>query len=125
MTKATMLTKVGPLGLALVISIFLSTAPKAQEGYWGHRHATYHYFYKDLIRPDTGSPCCDDKDCRPTSGRAVNDHYEVKVDGKWIPVPWDKVVKATAPDLGFHVCSGRQFGGQPHQLYCVVLPPES
>jgi hypothetical protein len=26
-------------------------------------------------------------DCRPTQSRMVGDHYEVKVDGEWVPVP--------------------------------------
>jgi hypothetical protein len=30
-------------------------------------------------------------DCRPTQSRMVGDHYEVKVDGEWTPVPKDKI----------------------------------
>jgi hypothetical protein len=29
-------------------------------------------------------------DCRPTQSRMVGDHYEVKVDGQWMPIPYDK-----------------------------------
>jgi hypothetical protein len=98
---------------------------QADEGYHLHNHDRFHEsFYKQLIRPDTGNPCCDGRECRPTSGRAVGDHYEVKVNGVWVPVPWNKIVKQIAPDLGYHVCAPAILSLQPHQLFCVVLPPE-
>ena len=40
-------------------------------------------------RPGGGS-CCNLMDCRPTQSRMVGDHYEVKVDGAWTPVPYDQ-----------------------------------
>jgi ABC transporter substrate binding protein len=36
-------------------------------------------------------------DCRPTQSRMVGDHYEVKVDGVWTPVPNDKINNVIAP----------------------------
>jgi hypothetical protein len=30
----------------------------------------------------------------------VGDHYEVKVDGAWTPVPYDKINNVVAPDAG-------------------------
>ena len=109
--------------LALVL---LSTGAMAQEGHIGHDHPKWHQdFYQHLVRPDTNVSCCSLSDCRPTSGRVVGDHYEVKVNGAWIAVPPDKVVKRSAPDMGFHVCAPHYFSGKPEQLYCVVLPPET
>ena|GEM_PF-5627973 len=32
-------------------------------------------------------------------------YYEVKVNGAWVSVPPDKILKTVAPDLGFHVCA--------------------
>ena len=112
-----------PAGL---IALFLSEQSFAQEGYFSHDHDKWHYsFYMKLMRPDTKTPCCSLTDCRPTSGRQVHDHYEVKVNGQWISVPPDKIVKQTAPDLGFHVCAPFKFDGAPDHLYCVVVPPET
>src|SRR5882724_8814560 len=37
-------------------------------------------------------------------------HYEVKVDGEWIPVPNDKINNVVAPDGGAHFCAPRQEG---------------
>jgi len=46
-------------------------------------------------------------------------------DGAWISVPPDKILKQSAPDLGFHVCAPFKFDGRPDHLYCVVVPPET
>src|SRR5437868_13877839 len=63
-------------------------------------------------------------DCRPTQSRMVGDHYEVKVDGEWIPVPNDKINNVVAPDGGAHVCAPRQIGVNKGVLFCVILPSE-
>jgi len=52
-------------------------------------------------------------------------HYEIKVNGAWVSVPANKIVKESAPDMGFHVCAPFKFDGKPENLYCVVLPPET
>jgi hypothetical protein len=110
----------------LAVVLLLSTGALAQEGHLGQGHQTWHQeFYQYLVTPDTRVSCCNLADCRPTSGRMVGDHYEVKVNGSWVSVPPSKVVKKSAPDLGFHVCAPLNFSGRPEQLYCVVLPPES
>jgi hypothetical protein len=108
-----------------VLAVFWFDAAVAQEGYLGHDHDKWHHgFYKTLERPDAKSPCCNLTDCRPTSGRQVDGHYEVKVNGAWVSVPSGKILKQSAPDLGFHVCAPFKFDGQPDHLYCVVVPPE-
>ena len=81
-------------------------------------------FYAALRRNDGGGPCCGMMDCRPTQSRMVGDHYEVKVDGEWVPVPNDKINKVVAPDRGTHVCAPRLVGRTKGVLFCVILPPE-
>jgi hypothetical protein len=110
----------------VLAALLLTTGALAQEGHIGHGHHYWHQdFYQTLVTPDTKVSCCNLTDCRPTSGRMVKDHYEVKVDGNWVMVPPGKIVKKSAPDLGYHVCAPRNFSGKPEHLYCVVLPPES
>jgi hypothetical protein len=110
----------------VLVALLLSTGASAQEGYIGQGHNQWHQeFYQHLVSPDTKMSCCNLSDCRPTSGRAMGDHYEVKINGAWISVLPGKVVKKSAPDQGFHVCAPRDFGGKPEQVYCVVLPPET
>src|SRR5262249_29768381 len=85
----TFVTKLGG-----VLAVLGFDAAVAQEGYLGHDHDKWHHgFYKTLERPDTKSPCCNLTDCRPTSGRQVDGHYEVKVNGAWVSVPAGKILK--------------------------------
>ena len=80
--------------LGFVLAVLWFDAAVAQEGYLGHDHDKWHRgFYQTLERPDTKSPCCNLTDCRPTSGRQVDGHYEVKVNGAWVSVPPAKILK--------------------------------
>jgi hypothetical protein len=111
------------LGGALSVLLCLSAA--AQEGYYGAGHDKWHQgFYLKLKRNDGQGSCCNLMDCRPTQSRMVGDHYEVKVDGEWMPVPNDKINNVVAPDGGAHVCAPRQEGPNKGVLFCVILPSE-
>ena len=106
-------------------AVVLSTLSFAQEGYHGAGHDDWHEgFYSKLIRKDTKTSCCNLSDCRPTLSRMVGDHYEVMVDGEWLPVPKEAIQNVAAPDGGTHVCAPRQNGRNKGTIYCVVLPPE-
>jgi hypothetical protein len=59
-----------------------------------------------------------------TQSRIVGDHYEVKMDGVWTPVPYDKINNVIAPDGGAHVCAPRQVGPNKGVIFCVILPSE-
>ena len=105
-------------------SLFFCVNAVAQEGYYGAGHDKWHQgFYSQLRRNDGGS-CCNLMDCRPTQSRIVGDHYEVKVDGVWTPVPYDKINNVVAPDGGAHVCAPRQVGPNKGVIFCVILPSE-
>jgi hypothetical protein len=115
-----------PIATCAAAATVLSTLTFAQDGHHGAGHDTWHQsFYSKLIRKDTKTSCCDLTDCRPTESRMVDDHYEVKVDGDWLPVPKDAIQNVTAPDGGAHVCAPKQSGRNKGTIYCVVLPPET
>ena len=115
----------GRVAIISVVSIFLSLHAAAQEGYYGVGHDRWHReFYSKLNRNDGGGTCCNLMDCRPTQSRMVGDHYEVKVDGEWTPIPNDRINNVVAPDGGAHVCAPRQEGANKGVVFCVVLPPE-
>jgi len=106
------------------VVVFLCTNAAAQDGYYGVGHDKWHQgFYPTLKRYDGGS-CCNLMDCRPTQSRMVGDHYEVKVDGAWMPVPSNKINNVIAPDGGAHVCAPKQEGVNKGVLFCVILPPD-
>jgi hypothetical protein len=115
----------GRVAIICVVSVFLCVRALAQEGYYGVGHDRWHRdFYSKLNRNDGKGTCCNLMDCRPTQSRMVGDHYEVKVDGEWTPVPKDKINNVVAPDGGAHVCAPRQVGPNKGVLFCVILPPE-
>ena len=111
--------------LGSAVAMFLCASAAAQEGHYGVGHDKWHRdFYSTLKRNDGKGPCCSLIDCRPTQSRMVGDHYEVKVDGGWTPVPSDKINNVIAPDGGAHVCAPPQQGSNKVVLFCVVLPPD-
>jgi hypothetical protein len=111
--------------LGSAVCVFLSASAAAQEGYYGVGHDKWHQgFYSKLKRNDGQGSCCNLMDCRPTQSRMVGDHYEVKVDGAWTPVPYDKINNVVAPDGGAHVCAPKQVGRSKGVLFCVILPSE-
>src|SRR6266508_1232399 len=107
----------GRVAIVCVLSVFLCVRAVAQDRW--HRD-----FYSKLNRNDGKGTCCNLMDCRPTQSRMVGDHYEVKVDGEWTPVPNDRLNNVVAPDSGAHVCAPRQEGLNKGVVFCVVLPPE-
>jgi hypothetical protein len=111
--------------LGSAVAVFLCLSAGAQEGYYGVGHDRWHQdFYSTLKRNDGRGPCCSLIDCRPTQSRMIGDHYEVKVDGAWTPVPSDRINNVIAPDGGAHVCAPLQEGSNKGVLFCVVLPPD-
>ena len=83
------------VGSAVVVFLYANAV--AQEGHYGLGHDKWHEsFYSTLKRNDGGS-CCNLMDCRPTQSRIVGDHYEVKVDDVWMPVPYDKINNVSRP----------------------------
>jgi hypothetical protein len=114
-----------PRFAVLLFALTFSAYAQAQEGHLGAGHDKWHQsFYNALQRPDGKGSCCNLTDCRPTSGRTVDDHYEVKVNGAWISVPPKKIIHRSAPDGGYHVCAPYNFKGNPEELYCVIVAPE-
>jgi hypothetical protein len=112
-------------GFGGAFSLFLCVSAAAQDGHHGAGHDSWHQsFYSKLRRNDGQGSCCNLMDCRPTQSRTVGDHYEVKVDGEWVPVPNDKINNVVAPDGGAHVCAPEQVDGHKGELHCVILPSE-
>lgn len=114
--------------LASLGILYLAGYALSQEGRRGEGHEHWHErFYSTLLRNDTKTSCCNLADCSPTTVRVNGDRYEVMVDGEWVAVLPEKIVKVSAPDNGAHVCAPKCKNGPclPHQIYCVVLPPET
>jgi hypothetical protein len=43
-------------------------------------------WYRSLRSPASGDSCCSIADCRPVEAQQVNDGWQIKVGGIWLPV---------------------------------------
>jgi hypothetical protein len=50
--------------------------------------------------------------------------YEIKKDGRWIPIPMDKVIKRIAPDGGAHICApdSNSKAYPADEVFCAIMP---
>ena len=78
-------------------------------------------WFRGLHVPGTGTSCCSMADCRPTDSRIVGDHYEVFVEGKWLLVPPDLVLKNLDNPTGRAVVCWTPTAG----ILCFVRGPEA
>ena len=111
-------TKRGTPSYVLALALALSPAlpALAQDGHHGMGHAEHHDWYKTLVSPQSGASCCDNKDCRPTRAYLDDDgRWRAMLDGGWVVVPREKVLKTKAPDGNSHICAN-DFG----MIFCFV-----
>jgi hypothetical protein len=102
--------------LALALALPLAPSALAQHGHHGVGHGDHHDWYKTLISPVTGISCCDNKDCRPTRAYVDDEGaWRALLNGHWISVPREKVLKTMAPDGNSHICAN-DFG----MIFCFV-----
>src|ERR671931_2598045 len=105
--------------LGSAVSLFLCVNAAAQEGYYGVGHDKWHQgSYSKRKRNDGRGSCCNLMDCRPTQSRMVGDHYEVKVDGAWTPVPYDKINNVIARWWRSRLCSKTGWSKQGRHILC-------
>jgi hypothetical protein len=63
-----------------------------------HEHGEHADYFRSLTVPLTGGSCCHDRDCNFTDDwRITGDRYEVRHEGKWLPVPPDRVLSKPSP----------------------------
>src|SRR5215217_3991529 len=93
---------------------------------------TAHDIYGDLVT-ENGASCCSGRDCMPAPFRVTRDGVRMFVQGRWIPVPSDKIqyrwlLGDDGKTGGGHWCgwaldpTGPTGDGRAHTI-CAVLPP--
>jgi hypothetical protein len=91
-------------------------------GNHGIGHEANHDWYRKLRSPKTNYSCCNGEvggvegDCRPT--RAYEDEngmWHAMVDGKYVEVPADIILKDPGPDNNNHICAAKSGA-----LYCFI-----
>ena len=73
------------------------------------------------LRAPNGTACCSVADCRQATHRVTKSGYEVLVGGKWIEVPWERVLRRTDNPTGDAIVC-RQPGTA--LILCFVRPPD-
>lgn len=98
-----------PIVLAAAITAFVASPAAAHDWYSG-------------LRSPSGMLCCNERDCHPVDLRVSPDtgQEEIRVDGAWHPVEYDKVLPIFPPDGGAHACWTNTTGGP--RLRCIMLP---
>lgn len=71
----------------------------------------YKDWFESLQQPGTHGYCCSISDCHMTNYRVTPNGYEVPIDGRWVPVPPDKVLDHVDNPTG-------------HGVVCYLVPDE-
>jgi hypothetical protein len=102
--------------LTLGISITVSAAPPPGTD----RDSPLAKWFRDLMRPDTNTSCCDTSDCRNVESRLTQDGWEARVGTSWLRVPWNRVLHKDNPTGRAVACHLPSLG-----IICFVPPPQS
>lgn len=58
-----------------------------------HDHGEHAEFFRSLKVPVYGGSCCNERDCAFTDAwRVIGERFEVLHEGRWLPVPDDRVL---------------------------------
>ncbi len=93
----------------LCTALMLSAWTAAAVGQARNGHDQFHEFYRGLRSPE-GESCCNAKDCHPVDGRFVADgvggrfSLEIRIGGRWVKVPRDRILPQPSPDGAVHAC---------------------
>ena len=109
------------LAIAGLAIAFGRSDPAAAEG------ADRREWFRSLVQPGTGLPCCDIADCRRTSAEWRRDGWWADVRGKWRRVPNDVVLEHPhSLDGDAYICSADPINDESHRIdppiSCFVPP---
>jgi hypothetical protein len=76
-------------------------------------------WFESLQRPDGSGSCCSTADCRRVQSRRGGKSYEVQLDGTWVAVPQDRVLRRENPTGDAIACT------RSHVILCFVPAPET
>jgi hypothetical protein len=109
---------------ALIIFLYSVKISVAQEHHHPPQDQEIHErFYSTWMMPDAPHvSCCHNEDCKPTSSRFIDGHWEARwsEDMDWVSIPASKVEQnRDTPDGRSHMC-GRQYGTNDFSVFCFI-----
>ena len=79
-------------------------------------------WFQSLKQPGSGASCCSIADCRPVDYRMGTGGYEAKLDGDWVHVPEERILRGqTNPTAHAIVCRSPVNGS----ILCFVPASEA
>lgn len=75
-------------------------------------------FFRSLLRPDTGTSCCDISDCSPVESLTAGDHYQALAGDEWIDIPNDKIIRPQSNPAGRAILC--MAPGAARLIYCFA-----
>jgi len=95
-----------------LLALLLAAPPPGATG-------QYNEYFKGLMRPDTGTSCCDESDCRFTPARSTPTGWEALTqDGTWVQIPPTKILHGKKSPTGMAILCHLPHAG----VLCFVLP---
>ena len=113
------------LTLIFILGLVVLTTPphaRADEAHIHKYHATadQDQWMKSLIRPDTGTSCCNLNDCNPTDAEWRDGQWWAVYKGQWRAIPPEKVLsKPLSLDGEAWLCA------MDRTVFCFVPPLNS
>jgi hypothetical protein len=77
-------------------------------------------WFRDLMRPDTNTSCCDASDCRRVEARMTPRGWDARIGNAWLAVPPDRVLRQSNPTGEAVACYLPSLG-----IICFVPPPQT
>ena len=95
-----------------LLTLLLAAPPPGSTG-------QYNNYFKNLMRPDTRTSCCDESDCRFTPARSTPSGWEALTqEGTWVPIPPSKILHDKKSPTGMAILCHLPTVG----VLCFVLP---
>jgi hypothetical protein len=102
------------LALSLPLAAFAAPPPEADP------NDPIRLWFRDLMRPDTNTSCCDSSDCRRVASRMTPTGWDALIRNKWIPVAPENVLRQNNPTGEAVACYLPHLG-----IICFVPPPQT
>lgn len=120
-TIVTAILVIGQISKRLaLVTTYLSSIVVAEAAAPNNANPALATWFRSLKAPN-GTACCSVADCRQATHRMTKTGYEVMIDGKWVEVPWERVLRRNDNPTGEAIVC-RQPGTT--LILCFVRPPD-
>lgn len=106
------------LAAGVIVYVSLVTASNAEPP--SDANPALATWFHSLKAPN-GTACCTVADCRRSDYRLTPDGYQAMIEGRWVSVPWERVLRRVDNPTGEAVVC---YVPHTELIMCFVRPPE-